>query len=97
MTNHAGKPLSLHGIETLLRNPFYYGRIEIRRTGISYQGVHESLINLCTFKRVQDVRSGRTGKKVTRHGHLYRGLFRCALCNRPMTPERQKGHVYYRC
>jgi site-specific DNA recombinase len=37
------------------------------------------------------------GKKVTRHNHLYRGLFRCGLCDGPMIPERQKGHVYYRC
>jgi hypothetical protein len=25
------------------------------------------------------------------------GLFRCGLCDKPMVPERQKGHVYYRC
>jgi hypothetical protein len=97
LTNNGGKPLSLHGIETLLRNPFYYGRIEIQRTGMIYNGIHEPLIDIRTFKRVQDIRSGRAGKKTTRHDHLYRGLFRCALCNRPMTPERQKGHVYYRC
>ena len=97
LTNLGGKPLSLHGIETVLGNAFYCGLIEIRRTGATYQGIHEPLIEARTFKRVQDIRAGRAGKKVTRHDHIYRGLFRCGLCDRPMTPERQKGHVYYRC
>lgn len=97
LTNLGGKPLSLHGIETVLGNAFYCGLIEIRRTGATYQGIHEPLIDARTFKRVQDIRAGRAGKKVTRHDHIYRGLFRCGLCDRPMTPERQKGHVYYRC
>jgi AcrR family transcriptional regulator len=35
--------------------------------------------------------------ELTRHRHLYRGLFRCATCYRAMIPERQKAHVYYRC
>lgn len=97
LRNHAGKPLSLHGIETILGNPFYCGIIEIKRTGQTYQGIHERLIDAKTFARVQDVRAGRAGKKLTRHCHLYRGLFRCGLCDRPMSPERQKGIVYYRC
>jgi site-specific DNA recombinase len=92
-----GKPLSLHGIETMLGNPFYLGLITIRRTGMTYNGIHEPLIDARTFKRVQDIRIGRVGPKTTRHNHIYRGLFRCGLCDRPMTPERQKGHVYYRC
>jgi site-specific DNA recombinase len=55
------------------------------------------LIDARTFKRVQDIRAGRAGKKMTRHNALYQGLFRCGMCDRPMTPQRQKGHVYYRC
>jgi site-specific DNA recombinase len=97
LTGYTGKPLSLHGIETVLRNPFYVGLITIRRTGMTYKGIHEPLIDARTFKRVQDIRIGRVGPKMTRHNHIYRGLFRCGLCDRPMTPERQKGHVYYRC
>ncbi len=49
------------------------------------------------YRRVQNIKAGRGGPKVTRHNHLFRGLFRCGLCNRPMSPERQKGRVYYRC
>ncbi|MBK8458705.1 MAG: recombinase family protein [Phyllobacteriaceae bacterium] len=97
LRNLAGKPLSLHGIETILKNPFYTGLIEIKRTGMIYRGVHETLIDMRTWRAVEDVRAGRAGKKVTRHNHLYRGLFRCGVCGEPMTPELQKGAVYYRC
>ena len=97
LRNVAGGPITKHGIETILRNPFYCGIIEIRRTGQTFDGVHKPIIDIQTFRQVQDIKSGKAGKKVTRHNHLYRGLFRCALCNAPLTPERQKGRVYYRC
>lgn len=97
LRNFGNRPVSLHGIETILRNPFYTGIIEIKRTGAVYQGIHEPLITADIFQRVQEVKAGRAGKKVTRHNHLFRGLFRCGLCDGPMSPERQKGHVYYRC
>ncbi|MEL7252817.1 MAG: recombinase family protein [Pseudomonadota bacterium] len=97
LRNLSGKPVTLHGIETILNNPFYTGQIFIKRTGAIYDGVHEPLINAAVFKRVQDVKAGRAGKKVTRHNQLYRGLFRCGVCTNPMSPELQKGHVYYRC
>jgi site-specific DNA recombinase len=55
------------------------------------------LIDTQTFTHVQDMKAGKAGKKVTKHNHLYRGLFRCGLCDAPMTAERQKGVIYYRC
>lgn len=97
LRNLNGQPLSLHGLETILKNPFYTGVIEVKRTGETYQGIHKPIISASLFKRVQDIRSGRCGPKRTRHDHLFRGLFRCGLCDRPMTPELQKGSVYYRC
>ena len=97
MRNLGGRPLSNHGIETILANSFYCGIIEIKRTGALYKGIHKPLIDATTFAHVQDVKAGKAGKKVTRHNHLYRGLFRYGLCDGPMSPERQKGHVYYRC
>ena len=93
----AGGPLALTSVEQILKNPFYCGIIEIKRSGARFDGVHEPLISVSLFNRVQEIKAGRCGKKVTRHNHLYVGLFRCGLCDRPMSPERQKGHVYYRC
>lgn len=97
LRNKSAKPLSLCGLETLLKNPFYCGIIHIKRTGQTFNGIHEPLISVALFQRVQDVRTGRSSKKVTRHNHTYRRLFRCGECGGPMVPELQKGHVYYRC
>ncbi len=98
LRNHHGQPVSAHGIETILNNSFYCGLIHIKRTGASYDGIHEPLIAVSLFKQVQDVKAGRNvGKKVTRHNHTFRSLFRCAYCETAAIGERQKGHVYYRC
>lgn len=91
------KPLSKGCFEKFLANPFYTGVIRIRKTGEVYQGAHEPLISAKTFARVQEVRAGKSGKKVTRHNHTYRGLFQCGTCGKSMVPERQKTFVYYRC
>jgi site-specific DNA recombinase len=93
----AGAPLSKHGIEVILANPFYCGIMKVRSTGDIYPGCHEPLIPASLFERVQLIKAGKAGKKVTRHNHLYRGLFHCAFCGYAMIPERQKGRVYYRC
>lgn len=97
LRNHAQQPLSLCGVETILNNPFYTGLVVIKRTGETFAGVHEPIISHALFRRVQDIKSGRCGPKVTRHNHLFRGIFRCGLCDRPMSPELQKRRVYYRC
>lgn len=97
LRNHAGRPLSLHGVEKILANPFHAGLIEIKRSGATFDGIHEPLIDVRTYRRVQAIKAGRAGKKVTRHNHIYRGLIRCGLCNAALNPELQKGHVYYRC
>lgn len=97
LTGYNGKPISLHGLENILNNPFYAGIIRIKRTGMTYHGTHESLIAPSLFERVQAIKSGKSGPKITRHDHTYRGLFRCGHCDGPMVPELQKAHVYYRC
>lgn len=91
------KPLTKRGFETILNNPFYCGIIRISTTGTTYDGIHEKLISARLFADVQNVRAGRAGKKHTKHMHLYRGLFRCGLCQKSMIAELQKGTVYYRC
>lgn len=97
LMNHEGKPISLATLANILDNPFYAGIVRIKRNGMTYRGIHERLISPNLFERVQAIKSGKAGPKVTRHDHLYRGLFRCGHCDGPMVPELQKGHVYYRC
>jgi DNA invertase Pin-like site-specific DNA recombinase len=93
----SGKPVSLHGIEKILSNTFYHGLITIARTGETFDGKHKPLVTKGQFAQVQLIKAGRCGPKVTRHNHPYQGIFRCGLCDGPMVPELQKGHVYYRC
>ena len=97
LTNHDRRPISLAGLANILSNPFYTGIIYIKRTGRTYRGVHDRLITTRLFERVQQIKSGKSGPKITVHDHTYRGLFRCGHCDGPMVPELQKGHVYYRC
>jgi site-specific DNA recombinase len=97
LRNQRGKPISLCGVETILNNPFYTGLIRLKSSGRMYEGVHEPIVPATLFKRVQDIKVGKYGKKTTKHNHLFRGLFRCGNCGSPMSPEVQKGNVYYRC
>lgn len=97
LRNHHQKPLHKSGIEKIINNPFYAGIIRIETTGATYEGVHEPLISAATWQQIQDVKAGKCGKKVTRHNHTYRGLFRCQHCDTAMIPEKQKGFIYYRC
>ncbi|MEL6172474.1 MAG: recombinase family protein, partial [Pseudomonadota bacterium] len=60
-----------------MNNPFYTGLIAIKRNGQTYQGVHEPIVPTALFRRVQDIKAGKCGPKVTRHHHLFQGLFRC--------------------
>ena len=97
LTGRSGSQLALHGLETMLDNPFYCGVVRIKRSGKTFSGIHERLVPVSLFERVQDIKSGKAGPKVTKHNHVYRGLFRCGICSGPMVPELQKGNVYYRC
>ena len=97
LRNRRGGKLTMCGLGNILQNPFYIGLMHVKSTGKTYEGVHEPIVPVSTWKRVQAIRSDRSGPKVTRHDHLFQGIFRCGLCDRPMVPELQKGHVYYRC
>lgn len=97
LRSRSGRKVSRSSIENLLSNPFYTGIILIKRTGETYPGVHEPLIPVALFERVQDIKLDRYGKKTTRHEYTYRGLLRCGHCSSQLTGERQKGRVYYRC
>ena len=97
LRNTRGGKLTLCGLGNILQNPFYIGLIRIKKNGKTYEGIHEPIVPVATWKRVQAVRMDRSGPKSTRHNHLFQGIFRCGLCDRPLVPEKQKGHVYYRC
>ena len=97
LRGNLGKRVYKGKIERILSNSFYTGIIEVLTTGATFQGSHDPLISTALYQSVQNRRMGRVKKKRTKHNFLYRGLFKCADCNNAMIPERQRGHVYYRC
>ena len=84
-------------IERMIKNPFYVGQMYVWSRGETYKGVHEPLIPVALFQRVQKVRENKSVKKVTKHDRTYRRTFDCKRCGRVYSGEKQKGHVYYRC
>ena len=92
-----GNKIHRSKIERILGNSFYMGLIEVCTTGDTYPGIHEPIITAEVFNSVQAKRVGKRRKKKTKHNFLYRGIFSCLKCRNSMIPERQRGHVYYRC
>ena len=97
LRNRHGGKVSLNGIATLLKNPFYIGLMRIRKTGETFKGNHEPLVSVALFEKVQAILSGKRVDRVENHIFTYSRIVRCATCSYSLIAERQKGHVYYRC
>ncbi|MEM7243054.1 MAG: recombinase family protein [Pseudomonadota bacterium] len=97
LTTKNGGKIRVSTVEKILTNPFYIGIIKIRKTGKTYEGKHEPLFSPELFEAIKARREGRSYQRRTKHTFMFKGLFRCALCDNKMIGEIQKGHVYYRC
>jgi DNA invertase Pin-like site-specific DNA recombinase len=93
----SGGPLRINAVSVILNNPFYAGIIRIKKTGETFEGIHQPLVSQTLFDQVQRVLKDKTQRRIVRHDFLFRGMFQCAGCGRRLIGERQKGHVYYRC
>lgn len=93
----SGKQVSDSVLSRLLKNPFYMGVIRIQKTGESFLGSHEPLVSKSLFESVQAVLEGKYVSGPHRHQYLFRRFIRCKHCGYSLSPEKQKGHVYYRC
>jgi len=97
LRNRNGGRVSVNGIATMLKNPFYIGLMRINRTGETFRGVHEPLISTDSYERTQAVLAGKRVDRTQTHVFTYSRLVRCASCGYSLIAERRKGHVYYRC
>lgn len=94
-------PVSIPGLYTLLRNPFYAGFLT--HGGEVYQGDHEPLVTKEEFDRIQQLLRRRDAPRPKTHEFLLRGLLRCGGCGLVVVGEehwnRRYGirYVYYRC
>lgn len=94
--NRGGKRVHPHGIETILKNPFYYG--VMRYQGTNYPGNHTALISKELFDAVQ-IKMTRTltANKQQKRFFPFRGYLVCGECGSAITAQVQKGHDYYNC
>jgi DNA invertase Pin-like site-specific DNA recombinase len=92
-----GGHVSVNGVATMLRNPFYVGLMRLRKTGEVYPGNHEPLISTELFEDVQEALDGKRVDRIAIQPHLFSRLARCISCGYSLIAERQKRHVYYRC
>jgi site-specific DNA recombinase len=97
LRNRNGGAVTINGLATILKNPFYIGLMQILKTGQTFKGVHEPLISPALFEKAQAVLAGKRVDRALSHIFTYSRIVRCASCNYSLIAERQKGHVYYRC
>lgn len=85
-------------LATVLRNPFYIGKMRWRKK--IYPAKHRPIINQNTWNKVQDILDGRKNvtnikKRNFTYGH---GLMKCSDCGYNITAEiHKKRYVYYIC
>ncbi|KKP79801.1 MAG: Resolvase [Candidatus Moranbacteria bacterium GW2011_GWF2_35_39] len=99
LTNRpSGVPIVTSQIETILKNPFYYGVMRVK--GKLYPHKYEPLISKYLFDKVQSVIEGynKQNFKRTNNPYIFRGMIKCKECGCLITPEIKKGkYIYYHC
>jgi site-specific DNA recombinase len=97
LKNRRGGEISINGLSTVLRNPFYIGLIRVQSRKEIYEGAHDPLVKKSLFDQVQRVLDGKLSARPMRHDFLLRRTVRCKSCGYSLIGETQKGHTYYRC
>jgi len=78
-----------HGVQTVLKNPFYYG--DFIWGGVRYNGSHETIIDKQLFDRVGAVFADKNVSRIrTKRIFAYKRILKCGYCGRAVTAERQK-------
>jgi site-specific DNA recombinase len=108
--NAKGLKITRNPFWTMLRNPFYIGRIVVPaykdEEGILVKGNHEAIIPVALFNDVQDVLLGRKKIGMPTHQHKQeplplRGFLTCCKCGKTLTGSGSKGnggrYYYYHC
>ena len=90
-----GKILSKRGMQTILRNPFYYGMFNW--SGQLWKACHKAIISKQLFDRVQERLSQKNCSRNKGLWFAFKGILRCAQCGHAITAESHKGHTYYSC
>ena len=81
----------------ILNNTFYYGMMRIKND--LYPHRYDTLIYKDLYDKCQEIQNGWNRKpyQPVAKPYIFRGLIKCADCGCTVTPETQKGHIYYSC
>ena len=96
--DNAEKRPKTRQIESILKNPFYYG--QMLRKGQIYPHKYEPIISYGLFQKCQEVKASykKQPKKNASKPFILKGLIKCAKCGCAVSPEIHKGkYVYYSC
>ncbi|HPC30381.1 MAG TPA: recombinase family protein, partial [Candidatus Pacearchaeota archaeon] len=100
-TNKKHNPISNGMIYNVLKNPFYYGEMQIKTGPLKglYPHKYQPLISNELFDKCQEVMTNYHKKPFKYAGKPFvlRGMVKCAECGCTITPETSKGHIYYSC
>ena len=89
------KPYAKSCIADCLHNCFYIGKFVYN--GVIHQGVHEPIISLELFNKVQKMFECAK-PRAKELDFAYTGLIKCGYCGCQLTAELKKGkYVYYHC
>ncbi len=106
LRTEAGKPLTAQSLNSLLRNPIYFGWLHVPSWQLSGRGDFEALVPEPLFRRVQQLLDG---KAVPLRPHVrnhptfpLRRFVSCAHCQTPLTGSSSTGrskkkYPYYHC
>lgn len=83
--------------DNILKDQFYIGIMTWNKK--QYRHKYQPIISKALFDQVQEIKSGFHKKHSKYAGlpYFYRGLIKCGHCGLSYTPEKHKGHIYYRC
>ena len=95
------KPLGRSVVHRLLSNPYYVGIV--RYGGVDYEGNHDPIVDLDTFRAVQTmlITKRTAGDRTQQHQHYLKGSLFCGHCGAKMALTRSKGRTkiysYFYC
>ncbi len=70
----------------------------LRKRASRFAGVHQPIVGLALFNRVQDILRGKFSKRTQKNSYLFRQVVQCKTL--PLLADwrtAQKTHIYYRC
>ncbi len=94
-----GKPLAKNVIATLLKNPFYYGEMYVKKYDKFFPHKYEPLISKTLFdecQRMTQIRAQATNRSkalTTKKEFVFKGLIKCAVTGRMVSADRKEDKV----